>query len=278
MYNSVQGTAIYKSAANSSAMLLSPTSVVYLKEEAPSGWSLSPGAVAGIAVAAAVLLATAVGLLVRQARRQRSRSSKDVERLASSSGASSLPATASGPLKDSRQASKEAPEGAAPAPARAVSGGTVQPGLPPRPSRQSSTAAPVVCRTMSNRSIGVAPAMAPSPFAAAAMQAFPSSAAAVGSPGAAGPATAATPRHPSLPLRSLSTASEDAPVPELLRLVEQQDLEQKEAGSALNVGAQLLALPSNLPPELASWVISPASITLLTWPNGSLQELGSGAR
>ncbi|PRW33664.1 serine threonine- kinase receptor R831 [Chlorella sorokiniana] len=58
----------------------------------------------------------------------------------------------------------------------------------------------------------------------------------------------------------------------------QQDLLQESALSAqLDVGAQLAALPSNLPPELTSWVIKPEDITLLTWPNGSLKELGSGA-
>jgi len=67
-------------------------------------------------------------------------------------------------------------------------------------------------------------------------------------------------------------------MPELMQLIEQQDLLQESACSMPDVSAQLLALPSNLPPELTGWVISPADITLQTWPNGSLKELGKGAR
>ena len=67
-------------------------------------------------------------------------------------------------------------------------------------------------------------------------------------------------------------------MPELLHMIEEQDQAQESARSTQDVGAQLLSLPSNLPQELTSWVIDPAEITLLTWPNGNLRELGSGAR
>lgn len=68
-------------------------------------------------------------------------------------------------------------------------------------------------------------------------------------------------------------------MPELMHMIEQQDLLQESTCSEqLDVGAQLAALPSNLPQELSSWVIDPLDIKLLIWPNGSLKELGSGAR
>ncbi len=286
MYDSVQGTAIYKSTANSSAIILTPTSVLYIADRTPASSSLSPGAIAGICAGATALVAAVAALVVWRVRRQRRQCGQpDEEKSSAAFVSSSLPPTDQ--LSNGRQASKAAFEEAAP-PLSGSSSAPLQPGLPPRPSRQPSAAAAVSCRTMLHRSLVAAPPMAPSPFAAAAMQAFASPPTAVTSPGAAGTtaaspgangtAAAATPRLGSLPLRSASTAGEEAPMPELMQLIEQQDLLQESACSMPDVSAQLLAMPSNLPPELTGWVISPADITLQTWPNGSLKELGKGAR
>lgn len=109
--------------------------------------------------------------------------------------------------------------------------------------------------------------MAPSPFALDAQQAFRS------------PAPGGSRLAPSAALEEgLVPAASEVPIDELLDMVHQQDRLQQSHSGSVEGESQLLALPSNLPPELMQWVIQPADITLLTWANGSLRELGSGAR
>ena len=280
VYDSVQGAAIYKSTANSSAIILTPSTVLYVAEHKTSSASLSPGAVAGICVAASALVAAAAALLIQRVRRQRQRrhAQLDEGKPAAASCSSSTPATSRYSQPASQPGSADAVPATSVAPA-AVSGAPQQPGLPPHASRPDPAAAAVSCRAMSHRTINAAPPVAPSPFAAASMHAFATPVTAVASPAAATSVPAATPRLGSTPLRQASAAEGDAPMPELMQMIEQQDLLQESMHSEqLDVGTQLAALPSNLPQELSSWVIDPADIKLQTWPNGSLKELGSGAR
>ena len=273
VYDSVQGTALYKSSANGSAIILTPSTTLYIREAPQSGSSLPPGAIAGICVGATVLVAAAAALLVLRARRrrlERGQPGADVETPASSA---SMPA-ADG-CNHSQTATKLASEGTAPA--GVPSSAALPVARPPRPSAQRAPSA-VSCQSMSHRPINAHASMAPSPFAAAAMHAFASPA----SPAAASNGKAGTSACNGLPpghgASTASAAGCEAPMPELMQMIEQQDVAQESAGSMLDVGTQLLALPSNLPQELTSWVIDPAEITLRTWPNGHLVELGSGAR
>lgn len=266
VYDSVQGVALYKSSANSSAIIFSPSSVLYVQDAPPpSSAALSAGAVAGICAGAAVLAAGLLALLVMKHRR-RQRSNRELSDLALSKlEAAPAPATTdsfpsnAGSSLDPGQCAAEVPPPSLQCSVRVS---------PPRVSPQPSVAAVCSYRPVVHPGISPHDAAATSPFSALAMNAFCQPAAS-GSPGPASSALGGVE----------ASAPAEAPLPELLRIVGEYDREQElSVGSLLDVGAHLAALPSSLPPELRDWVIPPSAITLLRWPNGNLRELGSGAR
>ena len=279
--NSVQtGTAIYKTAANSSAIILTPSAVLYIQEEPPASSTLSGGAVAGICVAA-VVAAAAAGLLLllvlrrrQQRRRFEAAATGSLTKLEAQPSASvslqtseadgASPQTAAQPDQRAPAPSAGCPANGLPLAVAPLAAGAVQQqgsvhgsplwGTPLQSDMPRRALAPVLDAPM-----------APSPFALDAQQAF-------APPPAASPL--ATSDKGSLP----SSGSREEPMTELLDLVRQQDRQQQSQSGSAEGDSQLLALPSNLPPELTPWIIPPADIVLMTWANGSRRELGSGAR
>lgn len=65
---------------------------------------------------------------------------------------------------------------------------------------------------------------------------------------------------------------------ELMQLVAAQDTAAQQEAAPQEEGPQLSGLGAALPATLRAWVVDPADVCLLRWPNGSLQVLGSGAR
>lgn len=246
--------------------MLSPTAVLYLRDGyselapgAPAGGSgLSAGAIAGIAlgaVAAAAACAAALWLLLG-GRRRRLRRPGGVEGGVASVagvGGSAQAELHPKPGADSWQLSTAA-RARAPIPSPSPSpNGRCHP--PPAPA-PSASGAPLWAAMRA----GSGAPTAASPFAALTGQPFTRCSSSGGSSETAAP-------------------SGEEPLAELAQLVALRDQEQQShSRGTLELAPPPLLLPASLPAVLRDWVIDPADITLLRWPNHSLQELGKGAR
>ncbi|KAL4431038.1 hypothetical protein ABPG75_006294 [Micractinium tetrahymenae] len=101
--------------------------------------------------------------------------------------------------------------------------------------------------------------------------------------GSEGPGEAAMDREHSALLSSASTGGlpGTAPLPELVQHVAEQDVlavgSLGGSGSSASSDTPVPLSVDSLPPRLREWLVNPALVEYLRWPNGKLQELGAGA-
>lgn len=259
-----EGIGIFKRDIDPTAIILTPSSVLFLRESRASSGGLSAGAIAGIVVGSVVAAAAGSVAIWSALRRQRVRQymadgasyCKAPSLAPGVGGSSSISGSSSAPQQPAHAgAMKAARVSNAPfsAAAEVVHGRPQQPVWGPS-AKALQSVRPVPASLMA------------SPFAALSEVQLSAT--------SAGPLTAMPSRKPSdLP-----------PVPELMAMVEAEEegamqrSSNRKSGSSGTSEPPELMLASTLPAGLREWVISPSAIQYLRWSNGQRHELGAGAR